>query len=52
MAFKTSTLFTSMKTTQRLEKETLDRLRKHGKMGESFNVVLNKVLAEAEANNS
>jgi len=35
-----------MNTTQRLEEETLDRLRDHGKMGESFNVVLNKVLDE------
>jgi len=35
-------------TTQRLEEETLDRVRDHGKMGESFNVVLNKVLDEIE----
>ena len=49
MAFKTSTPFTSVKnTTQRLEEETLDRIRDHGKMGESFNVVLNKVLDEIE----
>ena len=48
MLFKTSTLFTSVNTTQRLEEETLDRLRDHGKMGESFNVVLNKVLTELE----
>ena len=41
-----------MNTTQRLQTDTLERFRKHGKMGESFNVVLNKVLDEAEANNS
>jgi len=35
-------------TTQRLEEETLDRIRDHGKMGESFNVVLNKVLDEID----
>ena len=35
-------------TTQRLEEETLDRVRDHGKMGESFNVVLNKVLDKIE----
>ena len=47
--FKTSTIFTSVKnTTQRLEEETLDRVRDHGKMGESFNVVLNKVLDEID----
>ena len=47
--FKTSTLFTSVKnTTQRLEEETLDRVRDHGKMGESFNVVINKVLDQIE----
>jgi len=45
MAFKTSTLFTSVKnTTQRLEEETLDRIRDHGKMGDSFNGVLNRLL--------
>ena len=37
-----------MNTTQRLEEETLDRIRDHGKMGESFNVVLNKVLDQIE----
>ena len=32
-------------TTQRLEEETLERLRHdHGKMGDSFNVVLNRLL--------
>jgi len=35
-------------TTQRLEEETLDRVRNLGKMGESFNVVLNKVLDEMD----
>jgi len=35
-------------TTQRLEEETLDRVRNLGKMGESFNVVLNKVLDEID----
>ena len=30
----------------------LERFRKHGKMGESFDRVANKVLDEAEANNS
>ena len=33
-----------MKTTQKLEEETLERLRDHGKMGDSFNVVLNRLL--------
>ena len=37
-----------MNTTQRIEEETLDRVRDHGKMGESFNVVLNKVLDQIE----
>ena len=31
-------------TTQRLEEETLDRIRDHGKMGDSFNGVLNRLL--------
>lgn len=35
-------------TTQRLEEETLDRVRDHGKMGDSFNLVLNKVLDEID----
>ena len=35
-------------TTQRLEEGTLDRIRDHGKMGESFNLVLNKVLDEID----
>jgi len=34
-----------MKTTQKLDEETLERLRHdHGKMGDSFNVVLNRLL--------
>ena len=33
-----------MATTQKLDKETLERLRDHGKMGDSFNRVLNKLL--------
>ena len=41
-----------MNTTQRLQTGTLERFRKHGKMGESFDRVANKVLDEAEANNS
>ena len=37
-----------MHTTQRLDEETLDRIRKQGKMGDSFNLVLNKVLDEID----
>ena len=37
-----------MNTTQRLEEETLDRVRDHGKMGDSFNRVLNKLLDEID----
>ncbi len=33
-----------MKTTQKLEEETLERVRKQGKMGDSFNGVLNRLL--------
>ena len=33
-----------MATTQKLDKETLERLRDHGKMGDSFNRVLNRLL--------
>jgi len=33
-----------MDTTQKLEKETLERVRDHGKMGDSFNGVLNRLL--------
>ena len=42
------TEFHSMHTTQRLDEETLDRIRKQGKMGDSFNLVLNKVLDEID----
>ena len=31
-------------TTQRIEEETLDRVRDFGKMGESFNGVVNRLL--------
>ncbi len=31
-------------TTQRLEEETLERVRAKGKMGDSFNGVLNRLL--------
>jgi len=41
-----------MNTTQRLDTRTLERFRKHGKMGESFDKVANTVLDDAEANNS
>jgi len=41
-----------MHTTQRLQTDTLERFRKHGKMGESFDRVANKVLDQAEANSS
>ena len=40
------------KTTQRLDHVTLERFRKHGVMGDSFDRVANKVLDEAESNNS
>jgi len=33
-----------MNTTQKLEKSTLERVRKHGRMGDSFNSALSKVL--------
>ena len=33
-----------MATTQKLDVETLERLRDHGKMGDSFNGVLNRLL--------
>ncbi len=41
-----------MNTTQRLDLTTLNRVRKYGKMGESFDRVANKVLDQAEANSS
>jgi len=40
------------KTTQRLDQFTLERFRKHGKMGDSFDRVANKVLDEVESRNS
>ena len=40
------------KTTQRLDQVTLERFRKHGKMGDSFDRVANKVLDEAESSDS
>ena len=33
-----------MDTTQKLEKSTLERVRNHGKMGDSFDSALSKVL--------
>jgi len=38
-----------MHTTQRLDHTTLDRVRKYGKMGESFDQALSKVLDRVEA---
>ncbi len=35
-------------TTQKLKKETLERLRDHGKMGDSFDSVVNKLLDEVD----
>jgi len=40
------------KTTQKLDQVTLERFRKHGKMGDSFDKVANRVLDKAESNNS
>lgn len=39
------------KTTQKLDKTTLERFRKHGKMGDSFDTVANRVLDLAESKN-
>lgn len=33
-----------MNTTQKLDEDTLKRVRDHGKMGDSFNGVLNRLL--------
>jgi len=41
-----------MKTTQKLDDETLKRLREHGKMGDSFDSVVNKLLDEIEDEDS
>ncbi len=38
-----------MKTTQKLEETTLERLRDHGKMGDSFDSVVNRLLDEIES---
>ena len=37
-----------MHTTQRLECTTLDRIREHGKLGDSFDSVLVKMLDKVE----
>jgi len=37
-----------MSTTQKLERETLERVRNHGKMGESFNRAIERVLDEID----
>lgn len=36
------------KTTQKLDETTLERLREHGKMGDSFDQVVNRLLDEVE----
>lgn len=37
-----------MSTTQKLEKDTLERVRKHGRMGESFDRAIDRVLDEID----
>lgn len=37
-----------MSTTQKLERDTLERVRNHGKMGESFNRAIERVLDEID----
>jgi len=37
-----------LNTTQKLGKVTLERLREHGKMGDSFDSVVNRLLDEVE----
>ena len=37
-----------MATTQKLERDTLERVRKHGKMGESFDRAIDRVLDEID----
>jgi len=37
-----------MSTTQKLERDTLERVRKHGKMGESFDRAIDRVLDEID----
>ncbi len=38
-----------LNTTQKLGKVTLERLREHGKMGDSFDSVVNRLLDEVES---
>ena len=38
-----------MFTTQKLDKDTLERVRTHGKMGESFDRAIDRVLDEIDA---
>jgi len=35
-------------TTQKIRKDTLERLREHGKMGDSFDSVVNRLLDEVD----
>ena len=35
-------------TTMKIKKETLERLREHGRMGDSFEQVVNRLLDDAE----
>ena len=35
-------------TTMKLSRETLDRLKEHGRMGDSFEQVVNRLLDDAE----
>jgi len=37
-----------MATTQKLERDTLERVRKHGRMGESFDRAIDRVLDEID----
>ena len=37
------------KTTMKLSKETHDRLKEHGKMGDSFEDVVNRLLDEVKS---
>ena len=39
-----------MQTTMKTTKRTLERLKDHGKMGESFEKVVNRLLDEVEKN--
>jgi hypothetical protein len=41
-----------LNTTQKLGKVTLERLRGHGKMGDSFDSVVNRLLDEVEDDDS